>query len=258
MTSISFDRAAGYYDATRGMPEPLATHGIAAILQHLQPRPGALLLEVGTGTGRISLPLLERGANLMGCDLSSKMLARQRDKNSAVRVAQADAARLPFAARQFDGLLTIHVLHLMSEWRQALREFRRVLKPGAAYVNSWNAHGLLDVDARVRDAWRGMVEAHGADWRRPGIQTRDELLNEARAMGAQVQEVAAVDFAESLTAGEVLEAIASRVYSDTWDVPTDVFEATIRELRAWTAANYEDLAAPLPVERRFILDVIRF
>src|SRR6185436_1629134 len=176
MTSISFDRAAGYYDATRGMPEPLATHGIAAILQHLQPRPGALLLEVGTGTGRISLPLLARGANLMGCDLSSKMLARQRDKNATVRVAQADAARLPFAAAQFDGLLTIHVLHLMSEWRQALREFRRVLRPGAAYVNSWNAHGPVDVDARVRDAWRGMVDAHGADWRRPGIQTRDELL----------------------------------------------------------------------------------
>jgi ubiquinone/menaquinone biosynthesis C-methylase UbiE len=258
VTSISFDRAADYYDATRGMPEPLATHGIPAILDHLQPRSGALLLEVGTGTGRISLPLLARGANLIGCDLSSKMLARQMEKNAAVRLVQADAARLPFGAAQFDGLLTIHVLHLMSEWRQALREFRRLLRPGAAYVNSWNAHGLLDVDARIRDTWRSLVEAHGAEWRRPGIQTREELLDEVRAMGAEVIEVVAADYTENLTAGEVTEAIASRVYSDTWDVPATVFDATIRELRAWTAANYADLAAPQTVERRFILDVIRF
>src|SRR5438045_1175969 len=222
MTSISFDRAASFYDATRGMPEPLATRGISAILEHLQPRPGALLLEVGAGTGRISLPLLARCANSIGCDRSAKMLARQRDNNPTVRLAQADAARLPFEAAAFDGLLTIHVLHLMSAWREALREFRRVLKPGAAYVNSWNAHGLLDVDARVRDAWRGMVEAHGGEWRRPGIQTREELLDEARAMGAQVEEVAAAEFGESVSAGDVLEAIASRVYSDTWDMPTDV------------------------------------
>jgi len=110
----------------------------------------------------------------------------------------------------------------------------------------------------MRDAWRSLVEAHGAEWRRPGIQTREELLDEARAMGAQVQEVAAADFAETVSAGEVLEAIASRVYSDTWDVPADIFEATIRELRAWTAANYDDLTTPRPVERKFILDVIRF
>lgn len=258
MTSISFDRAAGYYDATRGLPEPLATKGIAAVLKHLEPHAGALLLEVGAGTGRISLPLLARGANLIGCDLSARMLTRQREKNSTVRVAQADAARLPFGAAQFDGLLTIHVLHLMSEWRQALREFRRVLRPGATYVNSWNAHGLLDVDAQIRDAWRGLVEAHGADWRRPGIQSRDELLAEARAMGAQVEEVMGAEFGESMSAGEVLEAIASRVYSDTWDLPGDVFEPTIAELREWTAAHYPNLAAPHPVERRFILDVIRF
>jgi SAM-dependent methyltransferase len=258
MTSVSFDRAAEYYDDTRSLPEPLATVGISAVLEHLRLPPGGILLEVGAGTGRISLPLLARGANLVGCDLSAKMLARQRAKSPAVRVAQADGARLPFTEAQFDGLLTIHVLHLMSEWRKALGEFRRVLRPGAAFVNSWNAHGLLDVDARIRDAWRGLVEARGADWRRPGIQSRDELLQEARAMGAEVYEVTAAEFSENMTASEVLEALASRVYSDTWDVPLDIFEATVRDLRAWTADNFDDLSAPLPVERRFLLDVIRF
>src|SRR5574341_1166072 len=112
--SRSFDRAAGVYDQTRDLPEPVVTHGLPAILE--QAGLNALILDVGTGTGRISIPLLERGANLFGCDLSAKMMARLREKYPAARVAQADAARLPFASRQFDALLTVHVIHLVGQW----------------------------------------------------------------------------------------------------------------------------------------------
>src|SRR5215510_11396798 len=96
--SLSFDQAADYYDQTRGLPEPLASTGIRLILDYLQGGAGstARLLEVGTGTGRIGVPLLERGANLVGCDLSSKMLARQQAKRPDARLAQADATSLPY------------------------------------------------------------------------------------------------------------------------------------------------------------------
>ena len=129
--SLSFDQAAGYYDQTRGLPEPMASRGIQLMLDYLQGGAGraAQLLEVGTGTGRIGVPLLERGADLFGCDLSSKMLARLQAKWPAARLAQADATTLPYAAAQFDGVLTIHVLHLVGNWQSALREIQRVLRP---------------------------------------------------------------------------------------------------------------------------------
>src|SRR5207249_720410 len=158
----------------------------------------ARLLEVGAGTGRISLPLLARGADLVGVDLSSKMLARQRRKEPAARVAQGDATRLPFAAGQFDGLLTIHVLHLIGDWRMALREFRRLLRPGGVYVNSWNWHNADDVEARLRDYWRGQVVAHGGEWRRPGIQSRQEGLDELGQMGAIVEQIIPARFFQSV------------------------------------------------------------
>src|SRR6202142_203067 len=113
--SLSFDQAASYYDQTRDLPEPLASGGMQLILDQLQGSAGARarLLEVGTGTGRIGVPLLQRGANLFGCDLSAKMMARQLTKWPSARLAQADATALPYASAAFDGILTIHVLHLI-------------------------------------------------------------------------------------------------------------------------------------------------
>lgn len=258
MTDRAFDRAASYYDATRDLPEPLATVGMDALARYVSPRPDALVLEVGAGTGRISLPLLQRGVRLVGIDLARPMLNRLRAKAPAARLAEANAVHLPFAAAQFEGLVTIHVLHLVGRWRDALREFRRVLKPGAAYANSWHAHPEDSVDQALRTYWRGRVEAHGAQWRRPGIQSRDELLDEARRMGAHVEEVVVTSFANTLTPLSVIEGIASRVYSDTWEVPDEVFAHTLDELRRHAATTYGDLTAPRVETYQFLLDVVRF
>ena len=258
MTDRPFDRAADYYDATRDLPEWLATRGLDALAAMVSPERGALVLEVGAGTGRISVPLLRRGVRLVGLDLARPMLLRLRQKVPAMPLAEANAVRLPFAAAQFDGLLTIHVLHLVGRWREALREFRRVLKPGAAYVNSWHEHPADSIDQALRSYWRSRVEAHGAEWRRPGIQSRQELVEEARQMGAQVEEVFVTPYTHTVTPQSVVEGIASRVYSDTWEVPDAVFEATIAELRRHARETYADQTTPRPEQYRFLLDVVRF
>ncbi len=255
-TSRSFDRAANIYDQTRDLPEPVATHGLPAILE--QAGPNALILDVGTGTGRIGVPLLQRGANLIGSDLSAKMMARLRDKHPAARLAQADAARLPFASHQFDALLTVHVIHLVGPWREALHEFRRVLRPGGVYLNAWGGPANASTDQRIRNFWWSQVEARGVHVRRPGIQSREDLLDELRALGATLTEVEAARYPAPFAPREVIEAIAARVFSDTWDIPDEVLEATLPELREWAAREYGDVDQKVQQERRFILDVTRF
>src|SRR6185436_8101814 len=98
-TSRSFDVAADIYDQTRPLFEATADVGIQSLLDAAGLE--ARILEVGTGTGRISIPLMERSADLIGCDLSAKMLARQREKYPAARLVQSDAVFLPFSARYF-------------------------------------------------------------------------------------------------------------------------------------------------------------
>src|SRR6266498_921810 len=189
--SQSFDRAASIYDQTRLLPEPTATHGIQAILDLIGPE--AVILDAGTGTGRISIPLLERGARLVGCDLSMKMLKRLQEKFSSAALAQADAALLPFLADYFDAVLTVHVMHLVGPWREALREFRRVLKPEGVYLNTRTYEPVgISIREQMRDFWRSWVNAGGIDVRLPGVQDRTEFLGELQIMGGSVMEVEAV------------------------------------------------------------------
>jgi ubiquinone/menaquinone biosynthesis C-methylase UbiE len=255
-TSRSFDRAANYYDQTRDLPEPVATHGIPALLKYIAPN--GKILDVGTGTGRISVPLLRLGADVIGVDLSLNMMAKLREKYPAPRLAQADASRLPFRSQQFDAVLTTHVMHLVAPWRAALREYQRVLKPEGVYIDSTQWHDKTSPLRRIRDQWHTLIEAQGAQWRRPGAQNPDEIATELTMMGAQLEEVEVLRYNSTNTPREVLEAIHSRVCSDAWDVPNDVFEATFKEITAWTKQEFKHLDEPISTERRFVLRITRF
>jgi ubiquinone/menaquinone biosynthesis C-methylase UbiE len=255
-TSRSFDRAANYYDQTRELPEPVATHGLPALLKFIAPH--GLILDVGTGTGRISVPLLRLGADVIGVDLSLNMMVKLREKYPAPRLAQADASCLPFRSQQFDAVLTMHVMHLVAPWRAALREYRRVLKLGGVYIDSTQWHDKTSPLRRIRDQWHTLIEAQGAQWRRPGAQNPDELSAELKAMGAQLEEVEVLRYYSTSTPREVLEAIHSRVCSDAWDVPNDVFETTFKEVAAWTKKEFKHLDEPISTERRFVLRLAKF
>ena len=256
-TSQSFDRAASVYDQTRPLPDPTATHGIQAILDITGPE--AFILDAGTGTGRISIPLLERGARLVGCDLSMKMLRRLQEKFSSARLTQADAALLPFPANYFDALLTVHVMHLVGPWKEALREFRRVLKPSGTYLNirTYETVGL-SVREQIREFWRSWVTARGIDVRQPGIQNRTELLQELQIMGGRVIDMEVVRYPRVYTLQEELERFQTRVYSDMWKIPDEIFEASLQELRARMKSDYGSLDGQFEDEVRFAIDVARF
>src|SRR5262245_19720761 len=97
--SVSFDRAAHFYDATRSLPPEVAQAQTAQLLSELgdADRP---VLEIGVGTGRIGAPLADRH-RIVGIDLSREMLRVLAGKQSGVVAVEGDAARLPFRGETF-------------------------------------------------------------------------------------------------------------------------------------------------------------
>ena len=187
-SSLSFDQAADSYDSTREFPEAVATRGIQAILEAAGH--GALMLDAGTGTGRISIPLMRRGANVIGCDISSKMMAVLRQKYPGACLAEADASRLPFSSGHFDAVTTCHVMHLIGPWRAALEEYRRVLKRGGVYINARTEETEKESPGqRISAFWASRVASYGASQKRPGVQSKEELHEALREMGAALEEV---------------------------------------------------------------------
>src|SRR5262245_36855806 len=100
----NFDRAAEYYDETRGFPPGVDAKVAAWIAETVGLSPESRLLEVGVGTGRIAVPLAAHVGQIVGVDIARAMMARIHQKSPAkpIDLAEADAQHLPFAANSFD------------------------------------------------------------------------------------------------------------------------------------------------------------
>jgi SAM-dependent methyltransferase len=128
--SISFERAADFYDETRG---GLGRGRRFAPILAAQLPPGAQVLEVGVGTGAVALPLLELGFDVVGVDIAHSMLVRARERCGA-RVAKADGAQLPIASASRDAVVAVWVLHVAGDRESVLVEVARVLRPRGRLV----------------------------------------------------------------------------------------------------------------------------
>ena len=142
MTS-TYDRIARFYDVD--MAQNMRFDDVA-FYAHQCARANGRVLELGCGNGRILLPLLERGTDVVGIDASAPMLAELRRKAAKralpARVARADARRLPFAAGFATVLCPYSLITYMTSDEDAqamLAAARAVLAP----------RGLIVVDAFV-------------------------------------------------------------------------------------------------------------
>lgn len=249
--SVSFDPVADRYDETRSIPPdvvPVITRGFL----HLGgvPPHGAVL-EIGIGTGRISLPLLAEGVNVTGVDISPRMVERLHAKYDAMRQAApghdwgeltthlADSTALPFASGVFDATIAVHVLHLVAEWRLALDETLRVLKPDGAFLLGQEQRESSDAHHRIQNHWLDVVKAlgHPATYLGAGY---DAIVAELRERGLVVDEQILTSWTIVTTPHDVLRWISERTWSRTWTVPDDVFAESIRRLTAWAEGEYRD------------------
>jgi ubiquinone/menaquinone biosynthesis C-methylase UbiE len=99
-------------------------------------RPDAVALDMGSGPGHVAFRLSPLVGRVVACDLSEAMLgvlAEEAARRGLTNVATVGGAAetLPFPAASFDVLVTRHSAHHWRDVPAALREMRRVSKPGA-------------------------------------------------------------------------------------------------------------------------------
>lgn len=269
--SLSFDRVAGRYDATRGYPPDVAraiADGLVRLGRLTPPASlPASLLEIGIGTGRIALPLLERGVDVTGVDIAPLMLARLDAKYTAAREAApgapwgtlttqlADMTALPFASHSFDAVIAVHVLHLVREWQSALDEALRVLRQGPQGGHFLLGQDVTSTDAvthQIQDAWLHFVRALGFVQSWVGASGYREVLDALRARGLTPQETVLASWTHAQTPNEVIHYIGTRTWSQTWGVPDDIFAESLRLLETWVQARFgPQRDTPMPARLSF-------
>lgn len=242
--SLSFDRAAEYYDSTR-VTDRVTLDSIVGLLGEHVAGDGPVL-EIGVGTGQLALPLAATGVRVTGLDLSSAMMAKLIEKaggRSPIPLVRGDATAMPFGDRAFAGAYARWVLHLIPTWRTVLRELDRVVAvDGAIAIEPGGESGVF------RDVFLRFHEILGDVTLPPGLHPvrRGEQLDEAMAsIGWRLDRVEALEYEARGSLATFFEEIPDRRFSWTWGVPDDALAAAADEVRAWAAERF-DLDAEQP------------
>jgi demethylmenaquinone methyltransferase/2-methoxy-6-polyprenyl-1,4-benzoquinol methylase len=116
---------------------------------------GDRVLDVGCGTGFATEALLERTGAVHGLDQSSHQLEQAFEKlgkHDPVAFARGDAERLPYREDSFDALWSSGSIEYWPDPVAALREFRRVVRPGCPVL-------VVGPDAPNSRVFRALADA---------------------------------------------------------------------------------------------------
>jgi len=242
---VSFDRAASYYDATRGLPDDVI-QSLAEILSgELTPR--GRCLEIGVGTGRIALPLRDRGIELTGADISAGMLDRLRENRRggvALPLVLADAIDLPFNGSSFGAVLSSHVLHLVSDWKAVVDEAVRVLDARGAL--------LVDFGGVTPAPWMQwsleILEAHGVPPVRPGVSKPGPVADHL-ATRSTLRRLPAVHMTAHRSLQQDLDEWQAQIHAWTWPYEADQMVVACEAVRAHAVSDGLSLSEKVDLHR---------
>ena len=270
MPGVVFDRASSCYDATRGLPMGVPEQIRDQIVRCTGAGRDTRFLEIGVGTGRIALPFVQIGADYTGADLSLPMMEVLRKKIATVpegagrlKLAVADAMALPFADARFEVVIMIHVLHLVSDWRAALHECRRISKEGGWLVISSNdgaeqkrsgvtaAEGLRPVGQKWNEIMNELGQSRSWQPRGQWIANK-EVRNVLRQMGATVGHVTLAEYRHRpITARELVQYHRDRIFSSDWHHSDDIHVMASRRLERWLEQEHPAPDTPYQEQVQF-------
>lgn len=218
-TRISFDRVADVYDETRAYSDGVVELIGEALKGEVSKQ--SRLLEIGVGTGRTAHPLVERGFDITGIDISTAMISRARAKGLE-SLLMADATSLPFIDLAFDHVISVHLTHLITDWPRALTEIGRVAS--GRYLSIINEKTGCQAE-EMQNAYEEFCAEDGFEVRHPGMREGDiaDIVRPLKAVDVS-------DITEYAPAEKAIGRYWSRCFSDQWCVPEDVHQKAMSKL----------------------------
>jgi SAM-dependent methyltransferase len=228
-----FAEIAPHYDALR----PLSAGDrarLAAMLREADLQPADLVVEVGCGTGRLTLPLAAvTPAKVMGVDSETRMLEVARAKDASGRVAwvRGSAYRLPVGGGGVALVTMVMVVHLLRQRGRAFAETRRVLRPGGG-LSIWTF-----TPRHVEEFYLNEYFPSIAVIDRPRFPPVEMLTSELRRAGFAEVRVELQDEPRRIDIAEVVDRVRGRYISTLSLLPPLEYRLGLQRLEEMLAQD---------------------
>ena len=227
--------------------------GRRRVIELLQPRSGMRVLDLACGPGTLSKPiasLLGSGGELVGVDLAEGMVALAREARIPnATFAVMDIETLEFPDASFDAVACGHGLQFAPNLGRALREARRVVRPGGRLAAS------VPVNAGTQRPWM-VMDAVVDRWLPPAPKAWDNdatraIVNDAAAFQDAALEAgfpeAAVEVIEEKVRWDSAEQLVARCMS-WWDLAARMEGASAERRQAFRDEAVTTLRQQFPGE----------
>lgn len=253
-TTAEFDRIADVYDETRRALDQETLKGIKEMLTRHQCRS---ILEIGVGTGRVSVPLLKAGYDVTGMDISIRMMEKAQEKG-VPNLVLAEGSKAPFQNASFDATLMAHVFHLLQDPISVMCEAARLSRVGIfalfrkrnpgerrwGFSTYGGSNNFADENERKiieerRERLRKIAEKYGVKWD-PSQHLRnwekeDEILETIPPDDLKVVSDLMVD----VNFEEHLSRLEKGAYGSISRIPEEMRKEIVSEMRSFAASHPE-------------------
>ncbi|MGW2564694.1 class I SAM-dependent methyltransferase [Streptomyces sp. NPDC001537] len=182
--AVDWDAEAASFDdePDHGLRDPQVRRAWAERLRSWLPERPSDVLDLGCGTGSLSLLASEQGHHVTGVDGSPAMVGLARAKLAGRDAAflVGDAAAPPVGEQRFDVVLVRHVLWALPEPGRVLRHWRELVRPGGRLVLVEGVWGTVTPVGIPADVLTGLLAPLAAEVR------LEQLSQEAQLWGQEV------------------------------------------------------------------------